>query len=66
MFWDQVQAAHDAIDYGPLVCGTWQDLGYPGRTNLGDVNLTEEEPSIHNMTKEQVDHINNQWEAQIG
>ena len=24
------------------------------------------ETSIHNMTKGQVDHINNQWEAQFG
>ena len=52
---------HDLIDYGPLVASTWQDHGYPGRTNLGDVNLTTEQPEIRNMTKEQVDRINEKW-----
>ena len=60
------QAFHDQIDYGPLCKGTWQDYSYPSCTNLGDINLTQEQPTIRNMTQAQVDSINVAWDKAFG
>ena len=52
----------DQIDYGPLCRGTWEDYAYPGRTNLGSINLTCAQPDTRNMTKGQIDSINAAWD----
>ena len=57
-----VQALHDQIDYGPLCKGTWADYGYPGRTNLGDTNLTCAQPRTRNMTQRQIDAVSAKWD----
>ena len=56
------QALHDQIDYGPLCKGTWQDYGYPGRTNLGDTNLTCAQPHTRSMTQRQIDAVTAKWD----
>ena len=57
-----IQDLHNQADYGPLCKGTWEDHGYPGRTNLGNVNLTCAQPDIRNMTKGQIDGVNAEWD----
>ncbi len=57
-----IQDLHNQADYGPLCKGTWEDYGYPGRTNLGDTNLTCAQPHTRNMTKGQIDGVNTEWD----